>query len=43
MLSGKQEGGTAMLDEQVATIVKGFEQERDDTLADSPELQRIVD
>ena len=31
------------LDEQVAVIVKGFEQERDDTLADLPELQRIVD
>ncbi len=31
------------LDEQVAAIVKGFEQERDDTLAGSPELQRLVD
>jgi hypothetical protein len=32
-----------VLDEQVDAIVKGFEQERDDTLAESPELQRLVD
>jgi hypothetical protein len=43
MLSGKQEGGMTTLEEQAAAIVKGFEQERDDTLADSPELQRLVD
>jgi hypothetical protein len=30
------------LDEQAAAIVKGFEQERDETLADSHELQRLV-
>lgn len=29
--------------DQVDAIVKGFEQERDTTLADTPELQRIVD
>jgi hypothetical protein len=42
MLSGKQERGMTTLDEQTAAIVKSFEQERDETLADSHELQRLV-
>jgi hypothetical protein len=43
MFTGKQEGEMTPTDERVAVIVKGFEQERDDTLADSPEVQRIVE
>ena len=31
------------IDERVTAMVRGFEQERNDTLADSPELQRLVD
>lgn len=33
----------ALLDDQVNVIVKGFEQERDDTLANTSEMQCVVE